>query len=240
MVARTTGNTGVATDSPVYDAFGETLTRSGSTATPVQFAGASGYQADAATGLMLLGHRYYDASVGRFLSSDPAQAGSNWYAYCDNNPLVGVDPTGLIRNIKWNGQTWTSRISDPDIIKGFPHWDGPGGFIGNDGKFHPDHHGRPQNTNETVRGDVKREVEKLRDAGHKIIPPKQWVPYDPGLTDVTGDIGLPLVGAPLLDPFPLLDGVGEALGTVGNGLQDTIGGIIRGIGSIGRGLVRVF
>ncbi len=45
---------------------------------------------------MLLGHRYYDASVGRFLSSDPAQAGSNWYAYCDNNPLVGVDPTGLM------------------------------------------------------------------------------------------------------------------------------------------------
>ena len=34
-------------------------------------------------------------SVGRFLSSDPAQAGSNWYAYCDNNPLVRVDPTGL-------------------------------------------------------------------------------------------------------------------------------------------------
>ena len=34
--------------------------------------------------------------MGRFLSSDPAQAGSNWYAYCDNNPLVRVDPTGLI------------------------------------------------------------------------------------------------------------------------------------------------
>ncbi len=78
-----------------YDAFGETLTRSGSTATPVQFAGTSGYHADAATGLLLLGHRYYDASIGRFLSSDPAQAGSNWYAYCDNNPLVRLDPTGL-------------------------------------------------------------------------------------------------------------------------------------------------
>ena len=77
-----------------YDAFGETLTRSGSTATPVQFAGTSGYHADAATGLLLLGHRYYDASIGRFLSSDPAQAGSNWFAYCDNDPLVRVDPTG--------------------------------------------------------------------------------------------------------------------------------------------------
>ena len=90
-----TGSTGVATDALQYDAFGETLTRSGSTATPVQFAGTSGYQADAATGLLLLGHRYYDASIGRFVSSDPAQAGSNWYAYCDNNPLVRLDPTGL-------------------------------------------------------------------------------------------------------------------------------------------------
>ena len=54
----------------------------------MQFVGTSGYQADATTGLLLLGHRYYDASIGRFLSSDPAQVGSNWYAYCDNNPLV--------------------------------------------------------------------------------------------------------------------------------------------------------
>ncbi len=40
-----TGGTGTATDALRYDAFGETLTRSGSTATPVQFAGTSGYQA---------------------------------------------------------------------------------------------------------------------------------------------------------------------------------------------------
>ncbi len=76
---------------PSYDAFGETLTRSGSTATPVQFAGTSGY---AATGLLLLGRRFYVASIGRFLSSDPAQAGSNWYAYCDDNLLVRLDAAG--------------------------------------------------------------------------------------------------------------------------------------------------
>jgi hypothetical protein len=44
---------------------------------------------------MLLGYRYYDASVGRFISSDPAKAGDNWYAYCHNNPLVRTDPVGL-------------------------------------------------------------------------------------------------------------------------------------------------
>ena len=98
-----TGGTGTATGALLYDAFGETLTRSGSTATPVQFAGTSGYQADATNGLLLLGHRYYDPSIGRFLSSDPAQAGSNWYAYCDNNPLVHVDPTGLKRHSRGKG-----------------------------------------------------------------------------------------------------------------------------------------
>ncbi len=77
-----------------------TLTRSGSTATPVQFGGTSDYQADAATGLLLPCHRYYDPSIGRFLSSDAAQVGSNWYAYCDNNPLVRLDPTGLISGKK--------------------------------------------------------------------------------------------------------------------------------------------
>ena len=44
---------------------------------------------------MLLGHRYYDASVGRFISSDPAKAGNNWYAYCDNNALKKTDNAGL-------------------------------------------------------------------------------------------------------------------------------------------------
>ncbi len=237
-----TGSTGAATDALVYDAFGETLTRSGSTATPVQFAGTSGYQVDATTRLLLLGHRYYDASIGRFLSSDPAQAGSNWYAYCDNNPLVRVDPTGLIKNIKWKGASWTARISDPDTMKGFPHWDGPGGYIGNDGKFHPKH-GHPQDTNKEVERQVKEEVDKLKEEGHDIISPKQWMPHDPSLTDISGGVFvLPI--AIIGDPFAAIgtigttigDGIGEAVGGIG----DAVGGILRGVGSLGRGLVRAF
>jgi RHS repeat-associated protein len=44
----------------------------------------------------LLGHRYYDASTGRFLSRDSAKDGRNWYVYCENNPLGKVDPSGHI------------------------------------------------------------------------------------------------------------------------------------------------
>ena len=73
-----------------------TVSRTGTTPTPFGFVGGAQYQTDADSGLMLLGHRYYDASIGRFISSDPIQAGTNWYAYCTNNPLRGIDPTGLI------------------------------------------------------------------------------------------------------------------------------------------------
>jgi RHS repeat-associated protein len=83
------------TDSVLYDGFGMTVSRTGTTPTPFGFVGSGQYQTDNDSGLMLLGHRYYDASVGRFISSDPAKAGDNWYAYCNNSPLTQADPQGL-------------------------------------------------------------------------------------------------------------------------------------------------
>ena len=53
---------------------------------------------DQATGgRLLLGHRYYDPLLARFLSRDPIgyEGGINLYAYCDNNPIMGSDPDGL-------------------------------------------------------------------------------------------------------------------------------------------------
>ncbi|MCX6382231.1 MAG: RHS repeat-associated core domain-containing protein, partial [Armatimonadetes bacterium] len=69
--------------------------RTGTTATPFGYSGGEQYQSDAQSGLMLLGNRYYDSSVGRFISRDPAKSGSNWFAYCGNNPLNRSDPNGL-------------------------------------------------------------------------------------------------------------------------------------------------
>jgi RHS repeat-associated protein len=90
-----TNSSQTVTDAVLYDAFGMTVSRTGTTATPFGFVGAQGYQSDGDSGLQLLGHRYYDPSIGRFLSSDPAQAGTNWYAYTGNNPLGSTDPSGL-------------------------------------------------------------------------------------------------------------------------------------------------
>jgi len=84
------------TDSLDTDAFGMNVASTGTTPTPFGFAGQHGYHNDSVTGLMRLGHRYYDASVGRFLSRDPIQDGYNWYAYCNNDPVNGFDPEGLM------------------------------------------------------------------------------------------------------------------------------------------------
>ena len=51
------------------------------------------------SGLIYLRARYYDPSIGRFISEDPIRSnkgGGNWYTYCANNPVRFTDPSGLI------------------------------------------------------------------------------------------------------------------------------------------------
>ena len=60
-----------------------------------------GYYYDTETGWYYLNTRYYDPNVGRFLSPDTILGanggllGYNLYAYCNNNPVMFVDPSGL-------------------------------------------------------------------------------------------------------------------------------------------------
>ena len=51
---------------------------------------------DIETGLYYYRARYYNPHIGRFLQVDPARDGMNWYAYCGNNSINCVDPTGLL------------------------------------------------------------------------------------------------------------------------------------------------
>jgi RHS repeat-associated protein len=78
---------------------------------PIRCAAGFGYQQDAGSGLMLLGHRYYDPSTGRFLTRDPIRDGRNWYSYGggDGAPTGFVDPTGLT---PWLGVPWQGMVKN--------------------------------------------------------------------------------------------------------------------------------
>ena len=74
------------------DAQGHEFVRS-SIGNPWRFAEKS---IDEETGLINFGFRYYDSTVGRFISKDPSgQDGPNLYAYLHNNPVNYADHFGL-------------------------------------------------------------------------------------------------------------------------------------------------
>jgi RHS repeat-associated protein len=55
------------------------------------------YQADERTGLIFCTNRWYEPLNARWLTRDPIgyDGGIGLYAYCDGNPSMGADPSGL-------------------------------------------------------------------------------------------------------------------------------------------------
>jgi len=92
-----TNESGAATSTLLYDAWGNQRAATGSDQGRYRFTGA---ELDAATGLYHMHARFYDPTIGRWLSEDPVQdkyfepATLNLYAYVANNPLAFVDPKG--------------------------------------------------------------------------------------------------------------------------------------------------
>lgn len=69
---------------------------------PYGFVGALGVRYDSTTGLHYMRQRWYDSSLGRFISRDPVglRGGKNMYSYARNNPVKFVDPDGLAPTVK--------------------------------------------------------------------------------------------------------------------------------------------
>lgn len=62
------------------------------------------------SGLIYLRNRYYDPSVGRFISEDPIRSGSNWYTYCSSNPINFTDSTGLDEKLDaWVNERYSGK-----------------------------------------------------------------------------------------------------------------------------------
>ena len=101
--------TGAVVKSYDYDEFGVTTSTGDTFHNEVTFTGSV---ADA-SGLLYMNARYYNPSTARFLSQDSytGSASVPWtqhlYAYCNNNPVNMVDPTG-----HWAMRPFTVNIND--------------------------------------------------------------------------------------------------------------------------------
>ena len=71
---------------------------------------------DEETGFYYLRGRYYNSAIRRFTTPDPAEDGINFYAYCGNNPIDYVDPSGYIFLQKAELYTLVRFYSGDDLV----------------------------------------------------------------------------------------------------------------------------
>jgi RHS repeat-associated protein len=107
--AKLVNSSGAVVEQYEYDPYGKVSVYVGSSTTAVATSSVGlpflwkGVRLDSETGLLQMRNRYYATSLGRFLTIDPlgcwGDEGNmgNAYAYCGNEPIEGVDSTGLKR-----------------------------------------------------------------------------------------------------------------------------------------------
>jgi len=77
---------------------------------------------------MKVGARYYDPKIGRWIQKDPILSGFNWWVYCENDPVNGVDPGGLLFGDGRDLQPYFGRPEDnPDYWRHSIRGDPPAG-----------------------------------------------------------------------------------------------------------------
>ncbi|MCX6382824.1 MAG: hypothetical protein NT023_25645 [Armatimonadetes bacterium] len=145
-------NTQTKTDTFTYTPFGTVTRPTGTTPTPFQWNGGSGYYQNSATRVYVRARNYY-ANLGKWSTQDPigfAGGDFNLYSYVLNQVVTWSDPSGLNPNdscrhlkgsAKWDCYDkqcakWHSKGGVPD-----PHWtscrkDGAWSKCGDGGKGH--------------------------------------------------------------------------------------------------------
>jgi RHS repeat-associated protein len=93
-VSSLSNSAGTLANTYSYDSFGKLTGSTGTVTDPFQY---TGREFDSETGMYYYRARYYDQTVGRFLSEDPIglMGGPNFYQYVNNDPVSLIDPPGL-------------------------------------------------------------------------------------------------------------------------------------------------
>ena len=96
-----TDNSGTTIADYTFDAYGNQQQEN----TVYNPFGYRGEYTDSESGLIYLRARMYDPETGRFINEDPIKDGYNWYIYCAGNPVMFVDPSGLIIKLSKDATT---------------------------------------------------------------------------------------------------------------------------------------
>lgn len=102
-----------------YDAWGKILDVTGdSTIIAVNSFLYKGYYYDSEISMYYCKSRYYDPSIGRWISIDDSTYldpktinGINLWSYCGNNPVMGYDPEGT-----WNWNKFWKSLTKPAVV----------------------------------------------------------------------------------------------------------------------------
>ncbi|WP_145973658.1 RHS repeat-associated core domain-containing protein, partial [Phytobacter massiliensis] len=83
---------------------------------PLRF---QGQYEDEESGLFYNLNRYYDPTLGRYITQDPIslEGGLNLYAYVDGNPIGWIDPLGLKGGPGFEKKPEGDRTPEPEIKK---------------------------------------------------------------------------------------------------------------------------
>ena len=108
-VVQLTGTDGIVTKNYDYDAFGNEKNPDASDTNVFRYCGE---YFDKETGTIYLRARYYDPTIGRFISEDSYWGKDadplslNLYTYCGNDPVMFTDYTGHLRESGYVNGVW--------------------------------------------------------------------------------------------------------------------------------------
>ena len=119
-----------------YDAWGRFIVHGNSAIGNINPYKYRGYYFDNETGLYFLKTRYYNPDSGRFISMDDVAyidpetiGGTNLFAYCNNNPVMNVDPNGTFlfglfvgMLLGFTGSMVQDIVDDGELFNGSVKW----------------------------------------------------------------------------------------------------------------------